>query len=123
MELLTKQIKMKFKIVLINFPFDDLSETKLRPALCLTDAISEHKHVILAFITSNLNNATESTDLIIENSRVDFEKTGLKVSSVIKIHRLITVSDRFIQKVIGRLPASYQNEVNEKINLLFYLNQ
>ena len=119
----TKEVKMKFKIVLINFPFEDLSETKLRPALCLTDTISEHNHIILAFITSNLNNATESTDLIIENSRADFDKTGLKVSSVIKIHRLITVSDSIIQKVIGRLPASYQNEVYEKIKLLFHLNQ
>lgn len=72
---------MKFKIVLINFPFDDLSGIKLRPALCLTDFISEHRHIILAFITSNLNNATEITDLIVEKTNVDFEKTGLKVPS------------------------------------------
>jgi len=70
---------MKFEIVLINFPFDNFSETKLRPALCLTEPLSKYRHIIFAPITSNLNNATENTDLIIENTAVDFDKTGLKV--------------------------------------------
>src|SRR5674476_809496 len=94
-----KLIKMKFKVVLVNFPFDNLSDFKLRPALCLTDSISEHNHILLAFITSNLNNATEITDLIINKSDVEFEKTGLKVSSVIKIHRLITTSDSILSLI------------------------
>ncbi len=114
---------MKFKIVLVIFPFDDLSDFKLRPAVCLTNPVSEHKHILLAFITSNLNNATEVTDLIIEKAEADFDMTGLKVSSVIKIHRIITTSDKIIQKVIGILPESYHNKVYEKIKLLFNLNQ
>ena len=122
MVFLTKLIKMKFKIVLVVFPFDDLSDFKLRPALCLTDTISEHKHILLAFITSNLNNATESTDLIIDKAEAEFEMTGLKVSPVIKIHRIITTSDKIIQKVIGVLPESYHYKVYEKIKLLFNLS-
>jgi mRNA interferase MazF len=113
---------MKFKIVLINFPFDDFSETKLRSAICLTERISKHKQIILAPITSNLNNATEVTDLIIDKAEVGFEKTGLKVCSAIKIHRLLTASDKIIQKVIGDLPESYHQQVYEKIRLLFGLS-
>ena len=30
---------LKGKIVLVPFPFDDLSATKVRPAVCLTDSI------------------------------------------------------------------------------------
>ena len=45
----------KDKIVLVPFPFDDLSAEKVRPAVCLTDPIGQHRHVILAFITSNTN--------------------------------------------------------------------
>ncbi len=70
---------MKFKIVLINFPFDDFSESKLRPALCLTDPISEHNQLVVALIKSNLQNASEITDVIIEKNKIDFEVTGLKV--------------------------------------------
>ena len=41
----------KHKVVLVPFPFDDLSSNKVRPAVCLTDPIGPHRHVILAFIS------------------------------------------------------------------------
>ncbi|MEO8819257.1 MAG: type II toxin-antitoxin system PemK/MazF family toxin [Ginsengibacter sp.] len=106
---------MKFKIVLTDFPFDNFSESKLRPALCLTNPVSKHRQIVLAGITSNLQNANEITDVIIQKNQIDFVTTGLKVSSVIKIHRLLTASDKIIRKVIGNLPESYHSEVYEKI--------
>ncbi|MCY7323137.1 MAG: type II toxin-antitoxin system PemK/MazF family toxin, partial [Phormidesmis sp. CAN_BIN36] len=39
---------MKGKVVLVNFPFDDLSATKVRPAYCLTNSIGIHRHIVLA---------------------------------------------------------------------------
>ena len=45
-----------------------------------------------------MNSAAEPTDLIIDDSNVDFEQTGLKVSSALKLHRLITISDNVIKK-------------------------
>lgn len=114
---------MKFKIVLINFPFDDFSGSKLRPVLCLTDYISKHMHIIFAPITSNLDNATEKSDLIINPSDSGFLNTGLKVGSVIKVHRLVTASDHIIQKVIGVLPDSYHKIIDEKIKLVFNIDQ
>lgn len=119
MEFLIKVSLMKFKIVLIDFPFDDFSESKLRPALCLTNPISEHNQIVLALITSNLHNANEITDVIIEKDQADFQATGLKVSSVIKIHRLLTTTDKIIRKIIGDLPESYYSEIYEKIKRLF----
>ena len=74
-------------------------------------------------MTSNLNNATESTDFIIDESDAQFSTTGLKVSSVVKIHRLITTSDDVIQKEIGFLPETYHGKLYEKIKLLFNINQ
>jgi mRNA interferase MazF len=44
----------KGKVVLVPFPFDDLSTTKVRPAVCLTHPIGPYRHVILAFITSQI---------------------------------------------------------------------
>ena len=37
------------RVVLVPFPFDDLSSSKVRPAVCLTDPIGPHHHVVLAF--------------------------------------------------------------------------
>ena len=54
---------MKWKIVLVPFPFDDLSGIKVRPAICLTDEISPYKHVVIAFITSQVAKAVETSDI------------------------------------------------------------
>jgi hypothetical protein len=45
---------MKGKIVLIQFPFDDLSASKVRPAYCLTQPIGNYQHIIFALITSRI---------------------------------------------------------------------
>lgn len=45
---------MKRSIVLVEFPYDDLSDSKIRPAYALTNPIGEHRHVVLALITSRL---------------------------------------------------------------------
>ena len=43
---------MKGKIVLIQFPSDDLFSSKVRPAYCLTNQIGGYQHIIFALITS-----------------------------------------------------------------------
>ena len=45
---------IKNSIVLVPFPFDDFSDAKVRPALCLTSEIGYYEHVIIAFISSQL---------------------------------------------------------------------
>ena len=44
----------KGKVVLVPFPFDDLSTLKVRPAVCLTDPFGPYRHVVPAFVTSRL---------------------------------------------------------------------
>lgn len=106
---------MKYKIVLINFPFDDLTGTKLRPALCLTDYISRFNHIVFAAITSNLSNATEATDIIIEMNEKTV-KTGLKAASVLKTHRLITASENCHSKNYWRVTSILSCTGSREIN-------
>lgn len=82
----------KGKVVLVPFPFDDLSATKVRPAICLTEPVDPLRHVVLAFITSTIPATPFETDIVLYASSPDFQATGLKVSSTIRIHRLITVA-------------------------------
>jgi mRNA interferase MazF len=85
---------MKYKIVLVPFPFDDLTANKVRPAICLTDEIKPHSHIVLAFITSQVSASASATDFVIDKSDADFATTGLKVSSTIRLHRLMTVQNQ-----------------------------
>ena len=56
---------MKGKVVLVPFPFDDLSTTKVRPAVCLTDPVGPHRHVVMAFISSRMSIDQLETDPLV----------------------------------------------------------
>ncbi len=109
----------KGKVVLVPFPFDDLSTTKVRPAVCLTNPIGVHRHVILAFITSVIPTDLMATDIVLDTSNPDFAATGLKVSSAIRLHRLMTVSTALIKRELGILSSDTQDKITKKLcNLL-----
>ena len=110
---------MKHKVVLVPFPFDDLSSTKVRPAVCLTEPIGDHRHVVLAFITSRVPDKPISTDLIFTETDKDFPATGLRVSSTLQLHRMMTVATNIIVRELGVLPNPVQKEVEAKLKLLF----
>ena len=111
----------KYKVVLVPFPFDDLSVSKVRPAVCLTDPIGPHRHVILAFITSRVPASLLATDLVIGSSDPDFELTGLRVSSTLQLHRLMTATTDLIRRELGLLSPEMQERVNEGLRNLFDL--
>ena len=110
---------MKYKVVLVPFPFDDLSSAKVRPAVCLTESVGEHKHVVLAFITSRIPEKPLPTDVVFNISDSEFSVTGLHVSSALQLHRMITVTTSIIVRELGTLPLSAQKDVEAKLKLLF----
>jgi len=107
------------KVVLVPFPFDDLSAAKVRPAVCLTDPLGPHRHVILAFITSRIPADLLDADLVLDASHADFPSTGLRVSSTVRLHRLMTVTTSLIQREMGELSPRTQTEVANKLRRLF----
>jgi mRNA interferase MazF len=111
----------KGKVVLVPFPFDDLSTTKVRPAVCLTDPVGPYRHIILAFITSQIPPDLLETDVVLDSSQVDFSATGLHMSSTIRLHRLMTVATSLIQRELGELSPRMQNELVDKLRNLFNL--
>ncbi len=115
------QSLVKYKIVLVSFPFDDLSGQKVRPAVCLTDVISGYNHIVIAFITSQLSKATQISDLIIKHTDSNFSQTGLKVDSAIRFHRLVTIPAKLIKRILGELPSDYHNQLEVKLRNLFEL--
>ena len=109
------------KVVLVPFPFDDLSTTKARPAVCLTDPIGPYRHVILAFISSRTPTDLLETDLVLDTKLADFATTGLRMSSTLRLHRLMTVTTALIRRELGELSPRLQGEVAEKLRKLFGL--
>ncbi len=111
----------KGKIVLVPFPFDDLSAAKVRPAVCLTNPLGAHRHVILAFITSRIPSLLANSDVLLDANDADFSTTGLRVSSTLRLHRLMTVTTSIIQRELGILSPRLQAKVNARLCDLFEL--
>ena len=99
----------KGKIVLLPFPFDDLSTAKVRPAVCLTNPIGEHRQVVVAFITSQIPTVPLASDLILLPTAAEFAATGLHVASTIRLHRLLTVTTGLIRRQLGELAPGYRH--------------
>ena len=112
----------KGKIVLVPFPFDDLSATKMRPAACLTDPVGPHRHVVLAFITSSPPAYLLDTDILLDHRDPSFQATGLRVSSTLQVHRLLTVSTAIIVRELGMLSSELQDDVENTLRRLFQLS-
>ena len=112
---------MRHKVVLIPFPFDDLSGQKVRPAVCLTDAVGAHRHLVVAFITSNVPATLEPTDILLAPGTPGFAATGLRGRSALRLHRLVTVSTAIIRRQMGVLTPSLQAQVQQRLRTLFAL--
>lgn len=108
----------KGKIVLVPFPFDDLSATKVRPAVCLTNPIGPYNHIILAFITSKIPSDLLETDIVLDTTHPDFAASGLHTASTIRLDRLMTVRKSVVQRELGQLSTDTQILIAEKLSRL-----
>lgn len=111
----------KYKVVLVPFPFDDLSSNKVRPAVCLTEPIGPYRHIILAFITSRPSDQPLATDLVLASDDPDFASTGLRVSSTLRLHRLMTATTSLIRRELGQLSPRMRAQVDSRLRELFGL--
>jgi len=108
---------MKGKIVLVHFPFTDLTDSKLRPALVIQE---NDLDVVVAFISSRVPAQVTSSDLPVTENHPAFPVTGLKVASVIKFDKIATVSKDLIEGEIGEFPETSYDECNAIMNRVFH---
>ncbi|MCD6473800.1 MAG: type II toxin-antitoxin system PemK/MazF family toxin [Thermoplasmata archaeon] len=107
---------MKGKIVLIPFPFIDLSFAKLRPALIIYEG---KRDVVVAFISSRIPAEISETDVMITSKHPAFKKTGLKTDSVIKLDKIATILKELIVGELGEIDENLRKEINEKLAKIF----
>ena len=90
---------VKGDVVILPFPFSDLSASKKRPALVIA-SIQPHGDLILCMITSR--NTTDASAISL--TRADFVRGGLPSDSNVRPNRLFTADSAIILRSAGRLP-------------------
>jgi mRNA interferase MazF len=107
-------------VVLVPFPFTNLQQTKLRPAVVLW-ADTNSQDVTLCFVSSQDIDNLNLGEFVLSSSDPDFLETGLKVDLKVRVTRLVTVERKLITRRIGKLSVSQLQQVNVAMIQAFQL--
>lgn len=103
----------KGDLILISFPFTDLTGSKTRPALVL---VERELDITVAFISTQLK-WQEETDVIIEPSKTN----GLKKESLIRLSKIGTIDKDLALGILGKANKEIMVIVNRNLKTIFQL--
>jgi mRNA interferase MazF len=103
----------KGDIILITFPFTDLSGSKLRPAVVIA---ADKLDCTLCFITTQLQ-WQETTDVtLLPNST-----SGIRKKSLIRTNKIATLDKKLVKGLLGVLSPLELSDLNDKLRLFLSL--
>lgn len=104
---------IKGDVLVLPFPFSDLTANKKRPALVVANLSGDD--IIVCLITSQ--NAKDSYAISLTNA--DFSSGNLKQNNNIRPNRLFTADSNIVLYRIGTLEKTKSEEVTKKIITIF----
>ncbi len=100
---------VKGDVVVLPFPFSDLSASKKRPAFVVSQLTGDD--VILCMITTS----AKADGYSIPVTKADFVAGGIAPDSHIRPNRLFTADTRIVNRSAGKLATHKVNQVIAKI--------
>jgi mRNA interferase MazF len=100
---------MKGDIVVIPFPFSDLSGSKRRPALVIADLDGDD--IILCQITSVAHNDNYAVPI----DTADFESGTLPVKSFVRPNKIFTAARQLVLYSAGRLQSETMRTITSAV--------
>lgn len=104
---------VKGDVIVLPFPFSDLSYSKKRPALVVANLKGDD--TMLLQITSK----ARTDDCVISLEEADFKHGSLRITSRIRPNRLFTADKSIILYKIGSLKKTKIDEVEKMIIKIF----
>src|SRR5438876_24872 len=88
-------------VVLVPFPFADLTGNKVRPSAVLSSDLQQPE-IIVAFVTSVLTNRSpRGAEVAVLQNDPEFRATGLKTDSLIRFDKLVTLERTVVKRRLG----------------------
>ncbi len=109
-------------IVLINAHFTDLSSTKIRPALVISNEVYNTKQddVVLILMTSNTSRLNPD-DYVLKDSDPEFKNTGLRQTSAFRVGKIITLHKKLLNSKLGYVGPNTLKEIENRLRNLLQL--
>jgi mRNA interferase MazF len=103
-------------IVLIRYPFTDLSGNKVRPAAILTPDIhiSKMDDILCLFKSSVIPDKKYllPSDYILDEKHSSFRDSGLKCASVFRCHKIALLIKSLVIKHLGQLDNCIMSDIS-----------
>jgi mRNA interferase MazF len=110
----------KGDILLVQFPYTDLSQVKLRPAIVLQSS-SIRDETTLCFISSQQVNQLTDDEFALLDSDTEFSSTGLRSSSKVRVSRIVTLNHQLTSRRLSCLGTEQLKILDEKLKHVFQL--
>jgi mRNA interferase MazF len=112
----------KWDVVVLSYPFSDLSATKVRPALVVSsDSYNQNSQdAVFILITSNISRRGPF-DVAVAKTHPEFALSGLRFDSAVRIDKITTLNKRLAAATIGRFGPKLAAEVEKKLRLFLEL--
>ncbi len=91
------------EIVLLKFPYTDGLTYKRRPSLIISDF--EDGDIVVCRITSQVYDSNQ--DVYIES----WEKSGLKLPSIVRVHKIATLDKAMVEVVMGKIDEQLARKI------------
>ena len=92
-------------VVIVDFPFSDSGQSKVRPAVIVQNDADNLKirKTVIAMITGNLKRKADPSHLFVDPHDPAGASSGLSFPSLVSCYNLFTVEQASILQVIGHL--------------------
>jgi len=106
-----------FEVVLVPFPFSDLSAVKRRPCLVLSSIKprSLREHVVLAMMTSQVSRPKFPHDVDVDH----LSPAGLPKPTLVRLGKLVALDSQLIVKTLGILHARDRDKIRAEFGRMF----
>lgn len=103
------------QLAIVQFPTVGLGEGKPRPVLLIASLPGPYDDWLVSMLSTQLHQAVVEFDEIIDQTQSDFQTSGLKVASVIRIARLAVVPASMLVGTIGEVSSERLQRIRQRL--------
>jgi mRNA interferase MazF len=103
------------QLVLFRFPRTDQQAGRLRPAVVICSVPGVYDDWLVCMVSSQLHQRVEGFDEVLEEEAGDFQQSGLKTASVIRIGRLAVVERTALLGSIGEIAEERLRRIRSRL--------
>jgi mRNA interferase MazF len=103
------------QVAIVRFPTVALTAGKPRPVLLVAPLPGPYDDWLVCMISTQLQQAVEGFDEVVDTAHGDFQSSGLKVASVIRIARLAVVPADLLVGAIGEISSERLQRIHQTL--------